>query len=102
VSDRLFALERYDRSGVEPAAPSTSSTTALSSLTTALTRLVVAVRLPADEVVLALVVGPDPETVAAAALAAGWRVDRLSPAEWMFPEDDRGPAVPWCDTRRET
>ncbi|MER7443069.1 hypothetical protein [Micromonospora avicenniae] len=40
-------------------------------------------RIPADDVVLALVEGPDAETVAAVAAAAGWRVDRLGTAEWI-------------------
>jgi phage tail sheath gpL-like len=77
VTRQLFALECYDRSGGR-AAPEP-----MSLPTTADTRLVSAVYLPADEVVLALVEGPDAETVAAVAAAAGWRVDRLSPATWL-------------------
>ena len=47
-------------------------------------RLVAAVHLPSDQVVLALVEGTDEQAVAAAATAAGWRVDRLHPATWIF------------------
>ncbi len=79
MGDRLFALERYDITG-DAHAPD-----AVLSLATAETRLVVAVHLPADDVVLALVEGPDAKTVAAAAAAAGWRVDRLNPASWIRP-----------------
>lgn len=78
---RLFALERYDRSG------SACAYEPVPMPTTAVTRLVAAVHLPADEVVLALVEGPDAETVAAAAAAANWRVDRLNPAAWIYPPD---------------
>ncbi|GAB2948123.1 hypothetical protein GCM10027280_41080 [Micromonospora polyrhachis] len=81
MTRRLFAVERYDGAGGEsPPVP-------VSLLTTAETRLVCAVRLPADDVVLALVEGPDQETVAAVAVAVGWRVDRLSPAAWVAPYD---------------
>jgi hypothetical protein len=72
VPSHLYALERYD-AGDEPAAGPP------------LAGLVCAVRLPADDVVLALVEGPDADTVAALAAAAGWRVDRLTPASWMSP-----------------
>ncbi len=82
---RLFALERYERHdrsageyAPEPMAP----------LAAGRARLVGALHLPADDVVLALVEGPDAETVAAAAVAAGWRVDRISPAAWLT--DDHG------------
>jgi hypothetical protein len=77
VTWRLFALEQYDSSGGH-AAPEP-----MSPLSTTDARLVAAVHLPADEVILALVEGPDAETVAAAAAAAGWRVDRLIPAAWL-------------------
>jgi hypothetical protein len=69
----LYAIERYDAAGDEAAFPGR------------LAGLVCAVRLAADDVVLALVDGPDPETVTASAVAAGWRVDRITPARWMFP-----------------
>jgi hypothetical protein len=87
VDHRLFALERYDRTG-DARVPEP-----LPLLTAAGTRLVAAVHLPADEVVLALVEGPDAETVAAAATAAAWRVDRLSPAVWLSPAGWQGPAA---------
>ena len=77
MTRRLFALEHYDHSG-GAVAPEPAST-----LTAADTRLVAAIHLPADDVVLVLVEGPDEETVAAAATAAGWRVDRLNPAAWL-------------------
>ncbi|WNI18020.1 hypothetical protein [Actinacidiphila sp. ITFR-21] len=41
-------------------------------------RLIATVRLPADEVVLALVEGPDAEAVAMAEV--GWQVHRVNPA----------------------
>ncbi|WP_117208839.1 hypothetical protein [Allorhizocola rhizosphaerae] len=73
---RLFALERYDDTSGSPEPPALLSTVDAC--------LVAVVYLPADEVVLALVEGPDAEAVsAAAATAAGWRVDRLNPAQWL-------------------
>lgn len=75
----MFALERYESSDDAPAGPPLPT----DALTTEHTRLVAAVHLVADDVVLALVEGPDEETVAATARAAGWRVDRLSPATWI-------------------
>lgn len=81
MADELFALERYEFSGT-PASPT--------PLTTEGTRLVAAVHLPADDVVLALVEGPDEEHVVAAAAAAGWRVDRLHPARWLTAPVPRG------------
>lgn len=73
VTDRLFALERYDAPGQEP-----DSLPALRGA-----RLVAAVHLPADQVMLALVEGRDERSVADAATAAGWRVDRMHPATWI-------------------
>ena len=71
---QLFAVERYARSGSEPpAAPG------------AVPGLVGALYLPADEVVVALVEGADAEAVRAAVSDAGWRVDRITPAEWIAP-----------------
>ncbi len=72
------------------------------------TRLVAAIHLPADDVVLVLVEGPDAATVTAAATAAGWRVDRLNPAAWIHPITPAGrgdlidpPAgVPGSDTNQ--
>jgi hypothetical protein len=78
MTSRLFALERYDLGDERlpepywPAAPDSA-------------RLVGVVFLPADGVYLALVEGPDAETVSAAAVAAGWRIDRISPARWLGP-----------------
>ena len=72
---RLFALERYDDMSGSPEP--------LSPLSTMDARLVAVVYLPADEVVLALIEGADAGAVTDAATAAGWRVDRLNPAEWL-------------------
>ncbi|PZG01382.1 hypothetical protein [Micromonospora deserti] len=80
---RLFVLERYDRG------PGERADEPVGRLTTGATRLRGALRIPADEVVLALVEGPDAETVAAVAAGAGWRVDRLGAAEWIAVPDDR-------------
>ena len=85
MTRHLFALERYDRSGAA------SESGPVSMLTTDQTRLVAAVHLPDDEVVLALVEGPDMETVTAAAAAVGWRVDRVSRAAWLSPEQPGAP-----------
>jgi hypothetical protein len=76
VIRQVFALERYDRTHGEAAQ------NPVPPLTTRDTVLLGVLRLPADEVVVALVEGPDAETVAAVAATAGWRVDRLSPALW--------------------
>jgi hypothetical protein len=75
----LFAVERYEESGagLDPHA-------AFPVLPAAL-RLAAALYLPADEVVLALIEGPDADAVGAAVSAAGWRVDRISPAAWLSP-----------------
>ncbi|WP_116952548.1 hypothetical protein [Jiangella endophytica] len=79
MNRRLYALEHYtgpdDTAEPVPALPED-------------VRLRLAVRLPADEVVLALVEGPDEPTVVAAAAAAGWRVDRIGPAAWHPVADD--------------
>ncbi|NUT21835.1 MAG: hypothetical protein HOV77_21890 [Hamadaea sp.] len=73
----LFAIERYDTSGglALPVLPELPDGTEV--------RLVAAVHLPADDVLLALVEGPDADTVAGVAVAAGWRVDRFCPAVWV-------------------
>jgi hypothetical protein len=77
VTRHLFALERYEPSGGQ-------SIAAIPALAPdAKARLVAAVHLSADDVVLFLVEGPDVETVAAAAASAGWQVDRLYPAAWV-------------------
>ena len=75
---RLFVVERYDDTGTPgrslplPAAP-------------AEVRVLCAVCLPADDVVLALIEGEDEQTTSAALAAAGWRVDRITPATWAHP-----------------
>jgi len=87
MATRLFALERYDGVAGECADEP------VGALTTGATRLRAAVRIVADEVVLALVEGPDAETVAAVAAAVGWRVDRLGPAEWITAPEGPAPAT---------
>ena len=79
MTSRLFALERYDLGDERLPEPDWAATTAGSI------RLVGIVLLPANCVYLALVEGPDAETVTAAALAAGWRIDRINPATWLGP-----------------
>lgn len=79
VTRHLFALERYDVTAGQ-------SVPALTSLPPGEVRLVAAVHLPLDEVVLALVEGPDSDAVAHAAADAGWQVDRLCPAAWVVPQ----------------
>jgi hypothetical protein len=77
MTGHLFALEQYD--------PSPDADRTAPAFGTPDCRLVAAVRLPADDVVIALVEGPDETVVAAAAEAAAWRVDRLTPARWIQP-----------------
>ncbi|MER7331903.1 MULTISPECIES: hypothetical protein [unclassified Micromonospora] len=84
MAARLFVLERYDP------VPGQCADVPAGALSTGLTRLRGALRIPADDVALALVEGPDAETVAAVA-AAGWRVDRLAPAEWITAPDAPAP-----------
>lgn len=73
MSWRLFALEHYAGPGDAPEPV---------PLLPDGVRLLMAVHLPADEVVLALVESPDEATAVAAAAAAGWRIDRAGPAQW--------------------
>ncbi len=77
VTNRLFAVERYDDSGDVP------HPNDIFPRLPADVQLARAVYLPADEVVLALVEGEDEKAVAAAVAAAGWRVDRINPAAWV-------------------
>jgi hypothetical protein len=78
---QLFVVERYDDTGTPgreqplPAPPSD-------------VHLVYAVRVPADDVVLALMEGTDERSVSAALTTAGWRVDRITPATWARPGED--------------
>ncbi|MEU5941871.1 hypothetical protein ABZ807_22405 [Micromonospora sp. NPDC047548] len=77
MTRHLFALEQYDCSpGADGSVPAFGTPDC---------RLVAAVRLPTDDVVIALVEGPDADVVAAAAAAVAWRVDRLIPARWIHP-----------------
>jgi hypothetical protein len=75
---QLFALEHYQTS------ETVASPDALARPTSEATRLVAVVHLPADDTVLALVEAPDEATATAAGLAAGWRVDRVSPATLLY------------------
>jgi hypothetical protein len=81
VTDHLFVVERYDDSGTPgrvqplPAAPADA-------------RVLCAVRVPADDVVLALIEGADEQTVCASLTAAGWRVDRIALATWAHPGEE--------------
>jgi hypothetical protein len=79
VTWQLFVLERYESEGGQVTPQS------VAPLTTAATRAVAAIWLPADEVVLVLVEAPDEAAAAAAAHAAGWRIDRLNVAVWITP-----------------
>jgi hypothetical protein len=77
----LFVVERYDDTGIPgrlqslPAPPAGVD-------------LVYAVRVPADDVVLALIEGTDEQTIRTALAAAGWRVDRITPATWARRDED--------------
>ncbi|WP_375479068.1 hypothetical protein [uncultured Jatrophihabitans sp.] len=81
MTGQLFVVERYDDTGTPgrllplPAPPAD-------------VRLVYAVRVPADDVVLALIEGTDEQTTSAALTAAGWRVDRITPAAWAHPGEE--------------
>lgn len=77
MASRLFAVERYDDSGT-----TTMAEAPFPALPTA-THFVGAVYLPFDEVVIAFVEGADEASVADTVRAAGWRVDRIGPANWL-------------------
>ncbi|MFG3661561.1 hypothetical protein [Streptomyces sp. NPDC047706] len=74
----VFAVERYDDSGGGSAGRPPSPTAPG-------VRLVAAVRLPADEVVLAIVEGPDADVVAEAMAEVGWPGHRVNPAVLLCP-----------------
>jgi hypothetical protein len=74
TTSHLYAVERYDEPGATP--------TRFPDLPHPF-RLAGAVYLPADEVVIAFVEGADEQSVASTVRAAGWRVDRISPAAWL-------------------
>ncbi len=81
ANDQLFVVERYDDSGIpgrqQPLPPPPADVL-----------VVCAVRVPADDVILALVRGTDEQTTGASLTAAGWRVDRITPATWVRPDED--------------
>ena len=74
----LFAVERYDDSGVgeRPELPGAAARASGSRRRSTCLR---------TRSCLALVDGPDETSVGAAVVAAGWRVDRISPAQWLSP-----------------
>jgi hypothetical protein len=82
MTGRLFLVERYDDTGIPgrlqpiPAPPAD-------------VRLCCAVRVAADDVVLALVEGADEQTICTALAEAGWRIDRIMPANWVHPDGER-------------
>ncbi len=79
--NRLFLVERYDDTGspdrqeLLPAPPPDVP-------------LLFAVHVPADDVLLLLVEGTDELTMTETLSAAGWRVDRITPASWARPDED--------------
>jgi hypothetical protein len=85
----LYAVERY---GTQHAAGQLPPRLPLA----APSRLVGVIQLTDDDVGLALVEGPDPESVRASMTAAGWRVDRITAAAWILPRpaDAQGESVP--------
>lgn len=87
MTSRVFALERYDHDGdaLATAAPALPQGAGI--------RLIGVVHLPADEVLLALVEGPDADTVTTALMAAGWRIDRINPATWISPAAATGDPI---------
>lgn len=78
TGNRLFAVERFDDlGGPRPFDPFPIMPDGV--------RLACAVYLSGDDVMLALVEGKDESSVRAAVTAAGWRVDRISVADWATP-----------------
>jgi len=78
MSTQLFVVERYDDTGTPGRLPALPAPPAE-------VELLCAVRVPADDVVLALVEGADEQTISTALIEAGWRVDRITPASWAGP-----------------
>jgi hypothetical protein len=82
----LFALERYD-TGLDEAPPFPRVPLSGAS------RLIFLVRLPDEDLALALVESSDSGSAAGSMAAAGWRVDRISPATWLCPPQPSSPAA---------
>lgn len=80
-ASQLFVVERYDNTG----APGRLQPFLAPPVDVA---VVCAVRIRADEVMLALVEGTDEQSTCAALAAAGWRIDRIVPASWMPPAEE--------------
>jgi hypothetical protein len=81
VTNQLFVIERYDDTG-------TPGRLQLLPAPPADLQLLCAVHVPADDVLLALVEGTDEQTICTALAAAGWRVDRITPANWVRLEEE--------------
>ena len=75
---QLFVVERYDDTGDPGAAqPIPAPPAGL--------KVICTVRVPADDVVLALVEGRDEQSIRASLGDVGWRVDRITMATWACP-----------------
>jgi hypothetical protein len=83
MTSYLFAVERY---GTQAESPGDPPVLPLAGPT----RLVGVLQLTDDDVGMALVEGPDPETVRATMASAGWRVDRVTSAAWLVPPAGAG------------
>jgi len=79
----LFVVERYDDTGdpdsVQPIPEPPADL-----------RVIYTVRVPADDVVIALVEGRDEQSIRASLGDVGWRVDRITTATWAG-RDQKGP-----------
>ena len=83
MTTQLYAVERYgpqrESTGAAPTLPLSGPATLIGVL-----------QLTDDDVGMALVEGPDPETVRASMSSAGWRVDRITSAAWLVPPAGAG------------
>jgi hypothetical protein len=79
MSGQLFAVERYDDSGVTARPPRTFPPLP------DYVKLVGVMHMPTDGVVLALVEATNATSVDVAVTAAGWRADRIIPVSWVIP-----------------
>jgi hypothetical protein len=83
MTTHLFAVERYGSQSESPAVPPALPLPGPA-------RLIGVLQLTDDDVGMALVEGPDPETVRASMTDAGWRVDRVTSAAWVVPPAGAG------------
>lgn len=81
TEQQLFVVERYDDTGTPGRVPPFPAPPAG-------VRIVCAVRVPSDDVLLAFVEGTDEAAISAALAAANWRVDRITAATWARPDRD--------------